>query len=157
MPADCRYTRMSYTIHLRINQTGTDFFGIVEQTVWQYANGGTWTCVNGETVLTMGGSGTSGTLRFKSTSGDMVLVAMGVHNYKRWCDIVTDLQPKDTGMAIHPTYYQDSGVAGNRNDMLWKQLPKIQKTDSKGKSFSVNFFKEDGNNLWAEIDLASSV
>jgi hypothetical protein len=142
---------MSYSIHLRINQKGTDFYGIVEQTVW---SSGVWTNVNGETVLTMDGSGTSGTLRFKCTSGICVLFAMGVHNYKRWCDIVTDLQPKDTGTTIQPTYYQDPGVAGNRNDMLWKQLPTLQKTDAKGNSFSINFFKEDGNTLYAEIDLA---
>lgn len=147
---------MSYTIHLRINQKGTDFFGMVEQTVWNFGNGGTWAYNNGEMVLTMGGSGTSGTLRFKSASGVIVLVALGVHNYKRWCDIVTDLEPKDTCMAVHPTYYQDSGVNGSRSDMLWKQLPQIQKTDSKGNSFSINFFKEDGNALWAEIDLTSS-
>ena len=146
---------MAYTMHLRINQTGTDFFGVVEQTVF-YGNSGTWTNNNGELVLTMGGSGISGTLRFQSASGDIVLFALGVHNYKRWCDIVTDLQPKDTGMYIHPTYYQDSGVEGSRNAMLWKQLSKIEKTDAKGNSFSVNFFKEDGNNLWCEINLASA-
>ena len=147
---------MSYTIHLRVNQTGTDFFGMVEQTVWYYANGGTWTYNNGEMVLTMGGSGTSGTLRFKNASGSLVLVALGVHNYKRWCDIVTDLAPKDTGVAIQPTYYKDGGGDGSRNDMLWKQLSKIEKTDAKGNSFSVNFFKEDGKELWCEINLASA-
>ena len=146
---------MSYTIHLRINQTGTDWFGIVEKTVWHYANGGVWTEVNGENVLTMNGSGTSGTLRFKDAAGDYVLIAMGVHNYKRWCDIVTDLASSNTGVEVHPTYYQDASVAGSRSGMLWKQLDKIEKTDSKGKKFAVDFFKADGNDLYATITIST--
>ncbi|OBZ78202.1 hypothetical protein A0H81_02578 [Grifola frondosa] len=102
--------RMSYIIHARFRCQCNDSVSIVEKTVWHYANGGTWSEVDGQQVLTMGGSGTSGTLRFKSESGDYFLVALGVHNYKRWCDIVTDLTSSNTGVEIHPTYYQDGGA-----------------------------------------------
>ena len=143
---------MSYTIRLRINQTGADWFGIVEKTAQV---DGFWTEVNGENILTMNGSGTSGTLRFKNAADDYVLVALGVHNYRRWCDILTDITHKDTGVQINPTYYQDASVPGSRSPMLWKQLDKIEKTDSKGKKFAVNYIKADGNELIATITIST--
>ncbi|OBZ77384.1 Boletus edulis lectin [Grifola frondosa] len=72
-----------YTIHVNINQYCGDRFHVVEKTVWHYANGGRWSECNGQLTLTMGGSGTSGTLRFKNPCGDYFVVALGVHNYKR--------------------------------------------------------------------------
>ena len=146
---------MSYTIVCQVYQTNPNaFFRIVEKTVWQYANGGTWSEVNGTQVLTMGGSGTCGSLRFVADTGENFIVTLGVHNYKRWCDIVTDLKSGNTGVEIQPTYYQDGSVSGNRNEMLWKQLAQIEKTDSKGHKFAVNFFKEDGNTLYATITIS---
>lgn len=141
---------MSYTIHLRINQTTTDWFGIVEKTV----NLGTWTEVNGEHILNLVNSGVSGTLRFESVSSDYVLVALGIHNYKRWCDIVTDLKSTDTALAIHPQYYLDASAPGSRSDMLWKQLPSIEKTDSKGRKFAVNYFEDEGAKLWVTVTIS---
>jgi len=83
---------MSYNITVRVFQTNPGvFFRLAEQTVWNYANGGSWDSVSGTYVLAMGGSGTSGSLRFVSTSGESFVATFGVHNYKRWCDIVTNL------------------------------------------------------------------
>ena len=122
---------MSYTIHLRINQTSADWFGIVEKTVWHYANGGVWTEVNGENILTMNGSGTSGGLRLKNAAGDYAFVALGIHNYGPWVDVAVDLAPGNTGVEVHPTYYSP----GSRSGIAI--VPSVQKTDARGRNFSV--------------------
>ena len=146
----CIFAAMSYTIHLLIKNEG--WFRNVERTVWYYANGGTWSDQEGIMVLRMGGSGTSGTLRFKdSSTGNIFLVALGVHNYKRWCDIVPDLKDKDTGMQIHPTYYDDKSP---RNGMLWKQLDHIEKTDATGLKIAIVFEVKEGNELYATLTLS---
>lgn len=57
-----------------------------------YANGGTWTEEKSDKfVLEMGGSGTSGMLRIKVSSGNTFSVIVGYHNYKFWCDAQVDL------------------------------------------------------------------
>jgi hypothetical protein len=43
-------------------------------------------------------------LRYKNPHGDFFLVALGIHKYKRWCDIVVDTKPFNTNMRIHPSY-----------------------------------------------------
>jgi hypothetical protein len=74
--------------------------------------------------------------------------------YKRWCDIVPDAQPHDTGVVINPTYYADS--AGNRSEMLWKQLAHLEKTTAKGVKVTVDYYKEDGHTLYATITISKS-
>jgi hypothetical protein len=139
---------MSYSITLRIFQTNPDtFFRVVEQTVWNYANGGTWTQNNGEYKLTMGGSGTSGTIRFVADNGENFIVAIGVHNYKRWCDIVTNLTNDQTGVIINPEYYN----SGQRAYQREKQLATYSVADVKGRKYEVKFTKDDGNDLAANI------
>ncbi|KAI0312128.1 fungal fruit body lectin-domain-containing protein [Amylostereum chailletii] len=141
---------MSYTITVRVYQANTDaFFKIVEKTVWKYANGGTWAEANGEQVLTMGGSGTSGTLRFLSNTGELFIVALGVHNYRRWADIVTDLTPSDTGVAINPQYYSYGSNARAR--IREQTLSTYSVTNAKGRKIAVNYTVAEGNNLKADI------
>jgi Fungal fruit body lectin len=71
---------MTYTVAVRVYQTNPNaFFNVVEKTAWHYANGGTWSESNGAFALTMGGSGTSGTLRFVADTGE-IFVVLGVHN-----------------------------------------------------------------------------
>ncbi|KAG2124616.1 lectin 2b [Suillus clintonianus] len=141
---------MSYTITVRIIDatTGNPGFKLVEKTVWHYANGGTWSNTDSIETLVMGGSGTSGALRFINGAGEEFLVTLGIHNYKRWCDIVTDLAPGDTGMKIQPEYYSDSSA---RNQMLWKQLDHIQKKSAKGTSVDVKYVEEVGNSFVVHI------
>ena len=142
---------MSYTIHVRVIQTKpSNWFSIVEKTCWHYANGAYWSEVDGDHILTMGGSGTSGMLRFRGPSGGFFLVALGVHNYKRWCDIVPDQQASNTGVEIHPTYYDDKN---QNNQMLWKQLAHLERTSTTGIKLTVDYYKEDGNNLYATITI----
>ncbi|KAF8256994.1 Cytolysin/lectin [Lactarius quietus] len=65
----------SYKVFSReTNPSKGGFFGIVEKTVWIYANGGTWDEAYGYQVLKMGGSGTSGSLRLQSDSGESFVV-----------------------------------------------------------------------------------
>jgi len=137
---------MSYTITVRVYQANPDsFFNIVEKTVWNYANGGSWGELNGQQVFTMGGSGTSGTLRFQNDSGENFIVAMGVHNYKRWCDIVMDLRNNQTGVTINPEYY------GDRSAVREKQLSTFEARSAVGRNVEINFTVADGNNLCANI------
>ena len=61
---------MGYTIRVCGYQTNTNaFFHIVEKGCWHYANGAQWTEQDGVLTLTMGDSGTSGMLRFKTEQG----------------------------------------------------------------------------------------
>ena len=139
---------MSYTIAVRVFQTNPDaFFHVVEQTVWNYANGGTWSEADGVRTLTMGGSGTSGTIRFESDTGERFIVALGVHNYKRWGDIVTGLATNDTGIVIHPEYYN----GGKRAYMREKQLADYSVESAKGRKFEIKYTVTEGQNLKADI------
>ncbi|KAF8434250.1 lectin [Terfezia claveryi] len=138
---------MSYTISVRIYQTNTNaFFQLVEKTVWNYANGGTWTEANDEHILTIGGSGTSGTLRFSSDTGERFLVALGVHNYKRWGDIVTGLSTDQTGVVLNAEYYNSV-----RSFAREKQLSTYTVTSGQGRKFTVTYTVAEGNNLRANI------
>ncbi|KAG5635479.1 hypothetical protein H0H81_011082 [Sphagnurus paluster] len=136
---------MSYSIRVHVVNATSAKIKNIERTVWYYANGGSWIEDDEIFTLTMHGSGTSGTLRFKDIgTGEVFLVAVGVHNYVRWCDIITDLTDKDTSMEIHPTYYQPNH---ERGAMLWKQLPVIGKTSASGKKITLNYNIADGANM----------
>jgi Fungal fruit body lectin len=141
---------MSYKITVRVYQTNQNaFFQIVEKTMWEYANGGTWTQENGQEVITMGGSGTSGTLRFVADTGENFIVALGVHNYKRWCDIVTNLANNEPGVIINPQYYNSQNP--DREAQREKQLTTYSVANSKGRKFTVTYTVTDGNDLKANI------
>ncbi|KAF2655121.1 hypothetical protein K491DRAFT_436777 [Lophiostoma macrostomum CBS 122681] len=65
-------------------------------------NRGAWDGHEGSYLLSMDDSGTSGMLRFNSSSGEMFCLVVG---FRRWCDIVVDLDDDDTAEKIHPTYH----------------------------------------------------
>ncbi|KAF8126744.1 lectin [Boletus edulis] len=140
---------MSYTITLRVFQgnPARGFFSIVEKTVFNFANGGTWSEVNGTQVLTMGGSGTSGVLRFKSDKGELFTIALGVHNYKRWCDVITGIKPEDTALLINPQYYNGGFRAYQRE----KQLAEYGGNGAAGTWVQVIYTVTEGNNLEANL------
>ncbi|KAH8836148.1 fungal fruit body lectin [Flagelloscypha sp. PMI_526] len=141
---------MSYTITAQIYQINQNaFFHVVEKTVWHYANGGSWSEVDGAHVLTMGGSGTSGSLRLISDSGENFIITLGVHNYKRWGDIVTNLTTGETGVVINPQYYDSSHP--DRNQAREKQLSSYNVNNAKGRNFGFNYTVTDGNNLKVNI------
>ena len=127
---------------------------------WHYANGAAWSTPpiqqgqwdanpydpEAKYTLTMGGSGTSGVLRFVCKNGSAFMVAVGVHNWKRWCHIVTDLSSSDTTSTILPTYY-----GGSRDENLWKQRDHISRTDSNGSKYKLEFTQKTGHNLTADL------
>ncbi|KAI5781047.1 fungal fruit body lectin [Peziza echinospora] len=141
---------MSYSITVRLYQTNTNaYFSLVEKTVWHYANGGTWATSNDEYTLTMGGSGTSGVLRLQSDTGERVTFALGVHNYKRWCDIVTGLSTSQTGVIINGEYYD--AAHKDRCQARERQLDTYSVTSTAGRKFTVTYTVKEGNALKANI------
>jgi Fungal fruit body lectin len=141
---------MSYTITAKVYQTDRNaFFRVVEETVWKYANGGTWGQVDGTHVLTMGGSGTSGSLRFVSDTGENFIVTLGVHNYKRWGDIVTNLTNEETGVIITPQYYNNEHP--DRERQREKQLVTYSVKNNKGRNFTFEYTVTEGNDLNVDI------
>ncbi|KAN0135863.1 Fungal fruit body lectin [Lactarius tabidus] len=146
---------MSYSIQVYIyqtNPTSGSYFRVVEDTVWQYANGGTWDKVNGHLVLKMGGSGTSGSLRLQSESGESFVVTLGVHNYKRWGDIVTNLKNDQTACIINPEYYSNNFP--NRQKQREKQLSTYEIANSKGRKCSFKYTVTEGNDLKVQVMIA---
>ena len=141
---------MSYTITAEVYQTNQNaFFRVVEETVWKYANGGTWGETNGAYVLTMGGSGTCGSLRFVSDTGENFIITLGVHNYKRWGDIVTNLKNDETGVIMTPQYYSDAHKS--REKQREAQLTSYSVPNSKGRKFSFIYTEAEGHNLKVKI------
>jgi hypothetical protein len=137
----------SYVTRVNIIQTRrSPLYSIVEKTNFHE---GTWSEDGNEQILTVAGSG-SGMLRFKSSQDDsFFLVALGIHNYKRWCDIVVDATPiGNTCTEIHPQYYNADSP---RYQMLWKQLAHLEKATSTGVNIAINYHKDDDNLLGATI------
>ncbi|KAJ8517586.1 hypothetical protein ONZ45_g5253 [Pleurotus djamor] len=134
-----------YQITARVYQADPSaWFQIVERTVWNYANGGTWTDVGGKQVLTMGGSGTSGILRFNDKN-EYFTVALGVHNYKHWVDVTTGLTSNSTATVLHKDYY----TSGKRASVREKQLGEFKVAS--GRNIEVKYDSIDGTNLECSI------
>ncbi|GJF00619.1 fungal fruit body lectin [Phanerochaete sordida] len=145
---------MSYTITLRIYQTNTNaFFRVVEAAVWTAAGGGTWDAVRGEHVLTVN-SGSAGVLRLVSDTGEVSTVALGVHEDKRWCDIVTGLQPGQTAASVLGEYYVAGGTV-DRSYMRKKQAESYAVTSlgPQARKYTVAYSVATGANLKANLTI----
>ena len=139
---------MAYKISVRIYQTKPDaFFRVVEQSVW---TGGQWTKNGDEFVLDMHSSGTSGALRLLSETGEHIIATFGVHNYVRWCDIVTGLGKEDSGTKILPQWYEENTERGK---VKWKQLASynVDSISPRRRNFAIQYTVADGNNLVANL------
>ncbi|OTA55465.1 hypothetical protein K449DRAFT_388140, partial [Hypoxylon sp. EC38] len=55
----------------------------------------------------MSDSGQSGALLLQSSRDERVFVVVGVHNWVRWCDIVTSISPADSAGKVLEMYYDD--------------------------------------------------
>ncbi|PHH71788.1 hypothetical protein CDD82_6336 [Ophiocordyceps australis] len=142
---------MSYTITTRVYQTNHNaFFAPVEFCVF---NNGSWTSCSYEPVLTMGGSGTSGCIRFVADTGENFIVAIGVHNYKPWGDIVTKLDTNQTGVKLLPEYYETEWGGTQKKervDVRWKTLSSYEVTRD-GRKYAFKFTVTEGKNLKVNI------
>ncbi|KZP14875.1 lectin 2a [Athelia psychrophila] len=135
---------MSYTINLCVFQTNPNaFFHVVEKTC---LTKGHWSEVDGELILHMENSGTSGTLCLRSDTGENFVLVLGVHNYKRWCDIVPDIK-NDTGASLNPEYYE----SGRRAEQREKQLSSCSVKNQKGRKLEIKFIVEEGKELKANL------
>jgi len=124
------------------------FFDIVEKTSWWSSWGVMkWTESEGQQVFYLASSGACGTLRFVNVSNpkESFLVAVGVHNYKRWCDIVPNLTNEQTGAVINPQYY------GDRSNVREQQFSKYSVQNATGRTITINFTQADGQDLKADI------
>ncbi|KAL2816606.1 fungal fruit body lectin [Aspergillus cavernicola] len=134
---------MSYTINVRF-ESESDALTVVEKTCWHYANGGLWTENEGHHHLTMGGSGTSGMLRFKTTSGELFSIIVGVHNYAPWCDVQVNLVGHDTGVKLNPEYYGGGRLSAEAHK-------EIERTTSQGHHVKLHFHQIEGHNISAVL------
>ncbi|KAJ7503667.1 Cytolysin/lectin [Mycena galericulata] len=96
-----------YTITVRVFHTDPN--KAVHWRVVEYGTGkgdDEWDPIPEAPVLRMPSSGTSGSLRFVSSKGgEQFVLTVGVHNYKRWCDLVTGGSGNQTAMVINGEYY----------------------------------------------------
>ncbi|CAG7851015.1 SubName: Full=Related to Agaricus bisporus lectin-Agaricus bisporus {ECO:0000313/EMBL:CCA74595.1} [Serendipita indica DSM 11827] len=139
---------MSYKIRVRIYQTKPDaFFRVVEQSVW---TGGSWTKNGDEFILDMHTSGTSGALRLLADNGEHIIAVFGVHNYKRWCDIVTALGKDASGTKLLPEWYVEGT---NRGKVKWSQLAEynVDSTTPVRRNFAIKYTIPEGNDLVATL------
>ena len=147
---------MSYSIKVLIYQTNPGsgkYFGIVEKATKQSANpDGAWDEVSGCHVLKMSKSGHSGSLRFLSDAGGSFVVTLGVHNNKRWGDIVTDLQADQTARVINAEYYSKEHPL--RVAQRERQLSEYQVADLQGVKYSLEYTVAEGNDLTVRIVIA---
>src|SRR5712675_1459229 len=142
--------RTGYRITAQVYHTNRNAsFRVVEQTVWHYANGGTWDHVDGAYVLNMGGSGTCGSLRFLSNTGENFIITLGVHNYKRWGDIVTNLASDQTGVIITPQYY--SNAHRDREQQRERQLTTYNVSNANGRNIKFDYTVTEGKDLRVKI------
>ncbi|KAL3465722.1 fungal fruit body lectin [Aspergillus heterothallicus] len=123
---------MSYTITVIVVNTTGNALSIVEKASWHYGGGGTWAEHDGQHTLTMGSSGTSGSLRFQSSNGELFNVVVGVHNYHPWGDVQVDLVGHDTAVKLLPEYYSGGRLSGEAHR-------DIKRTSGKGTNVRVLF------------------
>lgn len=141
---------MSYTLHLRLINDTPDSLSLVEQTFW-WGKSTRWSQIDstGVYVLSMANSGSSGMLRFQTSRGDYFAVAVGVHNYKRWCDVLVDTADDSPLTKLHPKYYDDKDA---KYQALWAQASEFEATAKSGKTVRVKFYQAEGNVLRATVE-----
>ena len=92
---------MSFTFEVRVHQSASDWFDVVEETVFGHTGtGGTWTQVGDHRTLQVP-LNSSGVLRFTNGAGVFVAFVVGVlGNQNVWTDVATNLAVGDTGVVM---------------------------------------------------------
>jgi hypothetical protein len=131
-----------YTITVRVFHTDPN--KAVHWRVVEYGTDEEWDPIPESPVLRMPSSGTSGSLRFVSSKGgEQFVLTVGVHNYKRWCDIVTGVSGNQTAMVINGEYYG----GGSRHSAREKQGSSCQVASKYSCVYSV----AEGKDLVADL------
>lgn len=138
---------MSYTIEVSMMSFRHESLTIVEKGVWSGGGGGVWTEDQNKQILRINGSGASGALRIKSAAGNQFFALVGVHNYKLWVDVVTDIRDNDTVVALLPQYYS----GGSRSGVSLVQ--EVQGSDAAGRNISLRLegVSPDGKTFYCSI------
>jgi hypothetical protein len=113
-----------------------------------YAND-SWTQISDGDKFVMPWSGNSGLLRFRSSNGEEVGVAVGVHNYVRWCHIVTDFNFWESCYSRLAKYY--NGSDDRHHSKLWQQEASCSVRSSRGKTVSISYYVAHGHELHATL------
>ncbi|KAJ7627961.1 Cytolysin/lectin [Mycena polygramma] len=135
----------AYSITVRVFHTDPN--NTVHWRVVEYGTGkgdDEWDPIPELPVLRMPSSGTSGSLRFiSSKGGEQFVLTVGVHNYKRWCDIVTGVSGNQTAMVINGEYYG----GGSRHSAREKQGSSCQIASKYSCAYSI----AEGKDLVADL------
>ncbi|KAK4442878.1 lectin 2b [Podospora aff. communis PSN243] len=144
---------MAYRITVRVINDTNAPLDLIEKTCWKGA-GTAWTESTSGYHLHMNASGSSGMLRFRSSEGEYFSVAVGVHNYKRWCDVDVNLGDSGVLTGLHPRYYDEKD---GKYKMLWAQATECpakgepERVSDKGRKWRVEFYVAEGNELRANV------
>ncbi|KAK3315896.1 Cytolysin/lectin [Apodospora peruviana] len=126
---------MAYNINLRpLNDTSVTL-SLVEKTCWQGSG----------TVWSTPGEGRG------HFDGAYFAVAVGVHNYKRWCDVTVNLGDDQPLTKLHGEYYNSDSP---KNKALWAQASEAKAKLKSGKEVSVGFYQKEGKQLFATLTFA---
>ncbi|KAI1799620.1 hypothetical protein F4811DRAFT_565422 [Daldinia bambusicola] len=123
----------------------------VEKVVWSWTGSATtdgWISTDiSDHTLVMSDSGRSGALLLQSPRGERVFVVVGVHNWVRWCDIVTSISPADSAGKVLAMYYGD----GEKSSIKWKMWSEHSVRSAAGTNFRVWFEVAEGRRLIAKF------
>lgn len=132
---------MSYKLSIRIINDTEDDIRVVEKA----CKGGDakWSYMKHGYALTMSTSGNAGLLVFETTWGEKFALATGVHNYKRWIDLHTNVDGQNAEQWLEKYF------TGNAPEdaAKWKQLHSAQNSLSEGKKLDAFYYVNEGNDL----------
>ncbi|KIM41885.1 hypothetical protein M413DRAFT_410279 [Hebeloma cylindrosporum] len=139
---------MSFRIAVTTTQSPQSvFFRVEQQAVWHFHTASWTTAPNGERILTMNQSGTSGILRFVNNNGERFAVIVGIDNRQRWCDIIPNDTPTQTGQSVLSLYYNGGRNANIRESRFSQRIAYLRGR----RRISIHFTVLQGNNLRATI------
>ncbi|OSX57303.1 hypothetical protein POSPLADRAFT_1157656 [Postia placenta MAD-698-R-SB12] len=145
---------MPYTITVHTRNQSNVGFGIVEKSVWHK---GTWSSRNGCQLLRIDGSGTSGVLQYRNReTGEAFLIAVGVHNNGKWCDVMMDLTRNDSAAAKHRSWFNGPSV---HYQAKWKKQDNIQRKGLAGRCVDVHYSNsgyQDDSGWHYDVDVTIS-
>ncbi|KAF4569520.1 hypothetical protein EYR40_008495 [Pleurotus pulmonarius] len=132
---------MAYIFTVRIYQSNTNaYFTPIETSVH---DAGYWSNTDGQYTLNMGFD-TSGAIRLHSGS-ENVVVFIGNHNKKVWCDLDTDIEG-NTAAKLNAQYYDGKVMERERG----RHMKSVTAVNYKMRRFCVDL-EGEGNQFVANI------
>ncbi|KAF9814974.1 hypothetical protein IEO21_04824 [Rhodonia placenta] len=141
---------MAYNITVHTTNNSGVGFSIVEKTLW---NKGIWSSRDGVQLLSLSESGASGMLRYRNNgTGESFIVALGIHQRTRWCDVIMGLDPKDTATPRHALYYE----LGKAENQTKRQLHTavITEPTATGRQVTVQYGSDPDNSYNVNVTIS---